>query len=339
MYLNWNFRQEILEIAHYWPVIFIAFLIGSLLGWGVSYILPTSYRAESELNVAYNADAIYRNPDDYKNWQLGELEAFVVSDSVIEGTLSKLRAQDPYWQAVSAEDIRSDIRTYWRNAGKWRLVAERQDPDRATQLTQVWRETIIEQVSDATTKATEMLDLSAQIEASAANKVGIELRTVEITGMRDALQAWRNEYIGNDDAMSLKPLDRWHLQSIAARAASINPAALSLIDQIPAPDMSAHDYIDWVDQMIVVLDDELAIIERQQEEIDLHGVQLEQKLNEASQASSGLTAFLIVEPLSDGLPEAQAVRLSSQMAVIGGILGVIIWGFVWLGRPVRKGKT
>jgi hypothetical protein len=339
MTLYWNVRQDILEIAHSWPAIFFAFLLGSLLGWGVSYILPTSYRAESGLYVAYNADAIYRNPDDYKNWQLGELEAFIVTDPVLDGTLHKLRVQDPYWDAVSAEDLRTQIHSYWRNAGKWRLVAETEEPQRATQLVRAWKDTIIEQVSGATTSAAIMLDLNAQIAAVAAEKVRLGLHTEEITGVRDALQTWRNEHGGGGGTAPLTTLDRWQLQTIAARAAKVNSAAVSLIDQIPSADAPANDYMSWVDQIIIVFENELAILERQLGEIEVGGEELQTKLIEASDAAHELTVFLIVEPLSDDLSSAQPVRLSSQMALVGGVLGVLLWGFIWLGRPMRKAKT
>ena len=207
------------------------------------------------------------------------------------------------------------------------------------QLVRAWRETILEQVSESTAKATIMLDLNAQIGASAANKVNLKVHAVEIGGMKDALQAWRNEYESGDKTSSPDTLDRWQLQTIAARAASLNPAALPLIDQIPSPDAPAQDYMTWIDQMIIVFENELAIIERQYEEVELEGSELEQMLDDAAYVSHGLTAFLIVEPLSDDMPSPQPVRPSCQMALIGGLLGVLIWGFIWLGRPIRKGRT
>ena len=60
---NWNLRADILEITHRWTLPFFAFLIVSLLGIGVSFLLPSPYRAESDLYVAYIADAIYRNQE------------------------------------------------------------------------------------------------------------------------------------------------------------------------------------------------------------------------------------------------------------------------------------
>jgi hypothetical protein len=301
--------------------------------------LPTSYRAESGLFVAYNADAIYRNPDDYKNWQLGELEAFIVTEPVLDATLRKLRVQDPYWDAVSIEDLRTQINSYWRNAGKWRLVAETEEPQRATQLVRAWQETIIEQVGGATTSAVVMLDLNAQIAAKAAEKVRLGLRAEEITGVRDALQSWRNEHDGGEGSTPLTTLERWQLQTISARAANVNSTAVTLIDQIPSADAPANDYISWVDQIIIVFENELAIIGRQIQEIEVGSEELQESLNAASYSAHALTAFLIVEPLSDDLSSAQPVRLSGQMALVGGVLGVLLWGFIWLGRPIWKAKT
>lgn len=339
MFLEWNLREEILEIAHSWLAIFIAFLVGSLLGWAVSYILPAPYRAESVLYVAYNADAVYRNPDDYKNWQLSELEIFIVSEPVLDATLKRLQAQDSYWQDLTTGDIRNNIHAYWRNAGKWRLVAEMKEPERAKQLVQAWQASVVEQVGESTSNAVIMLDLSAQIGALAAEKASLELRADEITGVKDALLTWRNEIRGADGTVPLSTLDRWHLQAIMASSTSLNPVMLSLIDQFPSSEAPSYKYINWIDQMISLLESELAVIEKRYGQIDLHGEELERKLNEASDASHELTAFLVVEPAFDDLPGVQRVRMSGQMALIGGFLGVLLWGIVWLGRPVRRARS
>ncbi len=184
-----------------------------------------------------------------------------------------------------------------------------------------------------------MLDLSAQIGALAAEKASLGLRADEITGVKDALLARRSENEGGNETTPLSTMDRWHLQTIVARSASLNPIVLSLIDKTPSPGAPADAYVTWVDQIISILENESTGIEQQVEEIDIRGEELEQKLNEASYASHGLTAFLIVEPASDDFPSVQPIRPTGQMALAGGVLGVLLWGLIWLGRPIRKGRT
>ncbi len=333
---NWNLRADILEITHRWTLPFFAFLIGSLLGIGVSFLLPSPYRAESDLYVAYNADAIYRNPDDYKNWQLGELEAFTISQHILHETLTRLKAQDSYWENTSTDALRTMLYTYWRNAGKWRLVAENSEPRHTTQLVRIWREVIIDEVAEATSQAAVMLDLSNQIQTVLNSKVTVEMQRVQLTQMKEALQTWVNEAEGQKVQQPLETLERWNLQTVATSVAAYNPVALPLLEKIPPPDAPSQDYLPWVERFIVVVDNDLAIVQEQSTKLTDQHDELTLSWEEASDASHGLTAFLVVEPLSDTNLVANPVRLTSQMALVGGLLGVLIWGLFWLGRPIRE---
>ena len=83
-------RDEILHRAHFWPLPFLVFLAGCLLGWGAALLWPSPYRAETTLHVSYNADSIFRNPDDYKNWQMEELNTLVLAKGTLQETLARL---------------------------------------------------------------------------------------------------------------------------------------------------------------------------------------------------------------------------------------------------------
>lgn len=338
MTIDWNPRADILQITHRWYLPFFAFLIGSILGIGISLLLPSPYRAESTLYVAYNADAIYRNPDDYKNWQLGELEAFILSEYILQETLTRLQANDSYWESISTEGLRSMLHAYWRNAGKWRLVAENPSPQHATQLVQVWREVILEKGNEATTHGVAMLDLSAQLQAVSKSDVEVKMRFTQLSQMKEAFLTLQTQVIEQKDQQSLKTLERWYLQTLSARTASFNPIVLPLLEEIPPLDAPARDYSLWIEKIIVVLDSELAIVQEQTAELATDHEELTQSWDEASDRSFGLTAYLIIEPLSDTTAMAKPVRLTSQMALVGGLLGVLIWGYIWLGRPIREAK-
>lgn len=332
---EWNLRTEIFEIAHRWPQVFIAFLLGSLVGWGAGYIFPTSYRAQSELYVAYNGDAIYRNPDDYKNWQFGELEAYIVSKDVLNETLNQLRKQDTYWQGVSYAQLQPHLHIYWRNAGRWRLVADWREQVHATQLAKTWIAVVLEKTNQAATHAAAVLALDAQIEATSREEVNLKLRVTQLTQMRTALQTWRDTH-NPQGSTPLDTLSRWRLQFLGSSVAGLVPGEFALLKQLPPPDTETEAYLPAVDQAIVALDGQLAVEQPQLAELTAQREEMEKKREEESKASHNLTANLQVEPFSDGASKASPVRINSQMAIVGGVLGLFIWGLVWLGRPLRK---
>jgi hypothetical protein len=334
---EWDLRSEILEVSHRWPQVFIAFLLGCLLGWGAAFLFPSPHRAETELYVAYNGDAIFRNADDYKNWQLGELEAYIVSNDVLGETLHRLQQLDPYWKDVSNAGLRPHLNTYWRNAGRWRLVAEWRGKERAEQLSQVWTQVILENTRQAAVHAAQVLTLGNQLDAASRSSLDLKLSTVQLTQVRAALQTWRDAY-GSASSAPIDTLSRWRLQFLVGSVAGLLPAELDLSTQLPPPEASVTDYLPVVDQAITSLDGQLAILQTQAKDLNDQQAALTSQWKEESAASHNLTSNLQVESLSGKESAALPVRPISQMAVVGGVLGVLVWGLIWLGRPLRKAR-
>ena len=332
---EWNLRSEILEITHRWPQVFIAFLLGSLLGWGIGLIFPTAHRAQSEIYVAYNADAVYRNPDDFKNWQFTELDAYIVSDDVLGETLKRLVEKDPYWQDISTEQLREQLRIYWRNAGRWRLVAEWREQVHATLLAKTWTDVILEKTSQAATHAGEVLLLDSQVRNYARDEVNIRLRIAQLSQLRSAFEAWRNAQDPSQN-QPLGSLDRWRLQFMAANVEGLLSVKPGLLEQFPPSEAVASEYFSVVDQAITALGVQLEVDTAQYNEVITRLGELQGKLNEEMKASHNLTASLTVEPFTNGISTAQPVRLTSQMAIVGGVLGVLAWGLAFLGKLFRK---
>ena len=332
---EWNLRTEIFEIAHRWPQVFIAFLLGSLMGWGAGFIFPTSHRAQSELYVAYNGDAIYRNPDDYKNWQFSELDAYIVSNDVLSETLKQLGEQDAFWQGISNAQLQPHLHTYWRNAGRWRLVADWREQVHAKQLAQTWTAVVLEKTNQAAVHAATVLALDAQIGAVSREEVNLKLRVTQLSQMGSTLQTWRDTH-NSQGSTPLDTLSRWRLQFLGSSMAGMVPGEFALLEQFPPLEAATEAYLPAVEQAIVALDGQLAVEQPQLADLTAQREELEKKREEESKASHNLTANLQVEPFSDKVSPAVPVRATSQMAIVGGALGVIVWGLVWLGRPLRK---
>ncbi len=314
---EWNLRTEILAISHRWWQVFVAFLLGCLLGWGAAFLVPTPYRAQNDLYVAYNGDAIYRNSDDFKNWQFGELDAYIVSNDVLKETLNRLRQQDPYWQGFAPKDLKPHLYTYWRNAGRWRLVAEWRGKAHAEQLTRTWTDVVLEKSRQAAVHAQAVLLLESQIEAHSRDEVILRLNATQLAQVRAAMQAWRDEHTAQPEAPS-DTLSRWRLQFLASSVASLLPSELALLKQFPPPEAALQDYLPGVDQAMIALDEQLAVVQRQATDLTAEHEALAAQWEEESKAAHNLTANLQVEPLAVENEAAQPVRPTSQMTLVGG---------------------
>ena len=187
--MDWDLRRDILDFSHYWPVTFLAFLLGSLVGIGISYLIPAPYRAEAGLSVVYNLDISPRNPDDFKNWYLEQLDVFIFSDPVIGKALESLRAQDPYWETVDLDGLRSSLHAYWRSAGKWRLVAEAPNPEQAARMVRAWEDAVLYGSKAAIARALQMQDLTVQHTRIVQTEEATRMRILELTNAKEALQS------------------------------------------------------------------------------------------------------------------------------------------------------
>ena len=322
---EWNIRKSILDITHRWLIIIFVFLFGSLIGWGVSYILPSPYQAEASVYVAFNADAFYRNPDDYKNWELGQLNALMYSDEILSETLVRLKSKSNDWDHVSLEDVRQSLGTYWRNAGKWRLVAEYSDEDMALQLAETWRDVIVDTVADATNNASEMLKISTAIEVNKTAEEQINLRIIKLQSVIDALSSWKELLSVENMDEPIKTLDRWHLLEVVTEISTEKPVYRALLDTIPEPNAPIIEYVDWVERLLSVMKTEIELLEPQAKEISIHVEKLNQEWKDRSDASNGLTAYLTVEKITEEHVESRPVRTPPQLALIGGVLAVLLW--------------
>jgi hypothetical protein len=118
--------------------------------WLISRLLPANYRAASNLYIALNpyrtyedanflanVNPEYTNLDDYKNWQMAQLDSAVYLDDFMQVTLDRLKEQDQRWQDVDISQLRKMLRAEWRTAGNWSLVADTRDAELADQAAEM----------------------------------------------------------------------------------------------------------------------------------------------------------------------------------------------------------
>jgi hypothetical protein len=336
--MEWNIRKELFEVLHGWPRIALVFLLGSLLGWIVGNVLPGQYRAEFEMYVAYSADRIYRNPDDYKNWQLSELEIYIYSDDMLNSTLGRLQQVDGYWSQFTIADIRPGLHTYWRNAGKWRLVAEWDEPDRAAQIASAWGAAVIENTKMAIQQGGMAQEMADRIRAFSREEVIVTQRAAHLAQTAQSFAAWKTTALQTPTGQTLTTLERWKLQSLAAGLADLNPSAEILLDQFPLPDASHREVVPWVELAELTVADELAAMQAQGADLAVRRDQLTHEWEAAMSASRNLTVDLMVEQIANIAPEGVVVRNSAQLSLAGGVLSLLVFGLGWLAIASRRAR-
>ncbi len=336
---EWSVREEAFAIAHRWPIPVLAFIIGSLVGLGIALIYPSPHRASTDISVAYNADAIYTNPDDYKNWQLSQLNALAIAPDVLQETLNRLQASDPSWAGVTPEDLQKSLILTWRNTGLWHLAAENVQPQKALQEVQAWSDVILEKYHQAFEGAAQMSAFDRQLYPINLTITQAKWRYAELTSVKAGLQDWLGSASQAQADQPPDNLTRWRLWSLVENAAGSDPAWKTLLDAMPAPQSAIQAYIPWVEHIISVVDTEAQTVQGQIDSLTPEQASLAEKQAAATLVSRGLSGNLVVEKATSAAPEIANVRPTSLMALVGGILGFLVWLIAWLARIPFRSKV
>ncbi|MFN3308598.1 MAG: hypothetical protein ACK44E_05250 [Anaerolineales bacterium] len=340
---EWSWREELLILAHRWYFFLAVFLLGCGIGWVIAKLIPTPYRAEADLGVFYQSDAVFRNVDDYKNWEMGQLQALILSDQLLSLVQTRLGAQDPFWQTQTLADLRRRLHVYWRNAGVWHLVAEDRQPQRATQLVAAWKAVILQEMSRIAQLTHRLKQIHAELQALGQAKVATEQRLAELDAMANILQSKQVWQSPSSAQQPVPPLQRWQLLELALRLDENRSGADALASSLPPEGAPAAAYQPWVEKALVsietqskLLQDQLPLLERRLSETTT-------TYNEVAAASWYLSVYLGVDELNAEIKAPRPLRPEGLVALIGGLcallVGVLV-GFAtiqWRKERSRKG--
>lgn len=333
---EWTLREEAIYLSQRWYLLVLAFLVGALLGWGIAYLLPSSSEAKTELYVAFNADIYPRNPDDYKNWQLQELDAFILSDPVISETAAQLNLSYPKWADFTAQTLASQLDTRWRNAGFWTLVASAQTPAEAQAIAATWQNITLQQLTEAATHSQNMLELERQIRQIINERYLLESRLQSIVSSQNSLSEFSNSLLQVKGSQPLTELERWNLQLLVGQAVGTNPVSSELLDQILAEDAPAADYIPFIESVTTAADVQISELDSQIAALNEQFENDNRDWQQESEAARGITAYLTVEPVHEGDVTVEATNTSATVALIGGIVGLLAFFFYRLVLRSRQ---
>jgi len=333
-------RDELYKLFHRWSAMLAALALGALLGWGLSFVWPTHYRADSRIYIALNpyrmysdtifkalANPKYSNLDNYHYWQMSQLEAAIYLDRFVQPALERLRALDPYWNSVNQDQFRRMLDSEWRSTGNWDLIANHSIKQRARQAATAWSEVVVEQVGLAVEAARQTFMIDQELQAVQNAKLAADLRIHDLQATQQALQDWRSEA----GALADKPLtlqQRWRLLALVSSPASFTPAWTALLDAQPAADAPPAAYLNWIDQIEPLLETEIAALQDQVSQLSTRQSELTRQFTAASQDSLSFSPNIEIERKQD--LNVRQIRPSSTFILVGGLIGVLTWLLIQL---------
>lgn len=349
---EWILRDEILAAFHRWPVIVVFVLVGSLIGLAFSFILPSSYEASAELSVELNpyralddkylsafTNSEFRNIDDYKHWQMSQLTILVSSDDYLSETLARLRQRDSYWLSVEIPELREILDVKWRNAGRWLLTAEEGSPARASDALDIWLNVVLEKTNYAISRSRELFQIELAIRALNEELTALESRQARLEEIDSILGEEIQDLNKIPPDESLGQDEHWRFFTMISQVAHNNPSWELLLDEFPAVGEPVSQYKSWIEMVRETIRQELEAIrvarQDMNERISSKNLEWESILHEGQ----GLSATLSLEKLNSGPFEAKQARATSLAALVGAILGLLVWMLILLFQITRRGYS
>ncbi|MEW5870933.1 MAG: hypothetical protein AB1894_16790 [Chloroflexota bacterium] len=273
----------------------------------------------------------FENLDDYKNWQMANLNTLIFTDEVIDASLAGLQSLDPYWHNLSRPELRAMLHAYWRNAGKWHLAAENNDTHRAVQAVSVWQQVVIERVHTALQEAQTMILLDRQMQALATQQT---LDSAKLAGLQQtlaSLQSQRASLASVPPSQVLDQTQRWSIWQNLDQA-ELGTTWPELAERFPASEEHVEKYLPWMEQANLLLDTEIIDLNSQIEALQEKQLTLSSEYEHSLQINLGLSADLQVEGVTADPPQVTVVRPTGLLMLIGGLFGLAIWLAQWAVR-------
>jgi hypothetical protein len=345
----WNLRDEILEITHRWYQILMFILFGAIVGWGCSYLWPSPHRATMDLYVGLNpyrspydsqaaasAGQTFRMVDDYKNWQMDQLNEFIKSETVIAETLSRLSERDSDWDYMSVQEFREGALALWRNVGVWHLVVESDEPEMAIQAVDTWGAVIVDEVSAAVDHSKRVVALDIQMTTLAEARLAAEIRQEVLVYAQRELTGWR-EYLESVQENTVIPaIDHWEILGIVSQTVEWGQPWDRLLDDAPVMGSISGAYKPWLENTLAIIDNELVLLPAKLVVIEETFSDAEMEYKSETAESLGLASTLVVEGIENQAPEVEIVRPSGTFSLVGGVIGFLLWIFLAFRQIERK---
>lgn len=340
---DWALVEEIYKALHRWPVIVTFFLVGSLLGFLSSFLLPDSYeatltlfvnlnpyRALEDRSVAAFTQADFRNLDDYKHWQMSQLNVLMMSDKYLEATLDRVVADGEFWDEEDLESLRGVLRLSWRNTGEWTMAAKAGDPERAERLVTAWRQVSLEMINAALEKSRSLYRLEQEMRSLEGAIVSSRGRRAALLETQRALRQTATALNSDSGGQTMPPLTYERLWALISVAAESTEGWRSLLNSFPSQNAGRESFLRWIDRAQLMVGIDLELVERELLELEGGLDQVYASWEETLQASEGLSPSLAVEIVADRDASVRRSRSPGTALLAGGTLGLLSWGILVL---------
>lgn len=145
------------RILRRWPWIFIVAVVGGILGIGISWLMPETYRSTAILGVGIDYGRSQWLDEDAERHVMNRIQDVLLADSALEGALERLDT-DSGGLPKSVTEFRSRIHLV-RIEASWQLTASAGSAEGAAATANAWAQSALSEVEEAAKHAWQAAEL------------------------------------------------------------------------------------------------------------------------------------------------------------------------------------
>ena len=347
---DWNLRDKIILFIRNWPLLILVFVGSGIISWSIVHLFPPARSAVAEIYIGVDITRVYDvsslatyaktepfNIDDYKNWQLSQVQAIAESEYLAEQVLNELKILDSDWAEISTLDFISMQGLDWYDVGVWRMRIQTQNNLNALQGVEVWREKLISELHRLILESEDVLEFEGQMRSANDAITKFEIRVYELRILRENIDLVLKKMIDRDPELVVDEITRNELRSLFVGIANDDYVWTQVLNDFPEQDQSPLKYINWINTVKKIIDSDTEksnlIIENLESDLVVLAEVYVREIKEAE----GLSVSLYVDEQSSD-PRLESYYQDSVIGLIGSFLGLLIYIIIWLMRSEKSEK-
>lgn len=334
---SWKIRDEILRSASQWYLILAMIIAGGLIGYLVSYMLPSPYRAMADIYVGIDVIRVNEmehviplaeeeplNLDDYKNWQLKQVADVLTTSEVVKNTLNTLKDGDAEWDSISQTDFRNALDIYWYDAGSWRMEATFPDKDQASSAVQTWIDIGHDYISELLEISKSAAELDNQLWSVNIAISGYKAKRASLKTFLSTAEKWEARLEAEE---SSSPLSEDVLAEFNdwIRVYDEGDSAWQIPkDDFPESHQNSAEYLTWLRGVVSTAQTALNEIQPALDILQSEREDILPDYHQALEDSIGLSANIVLQPNTSEVT-VRPVRQTDILTLGGAFLGLVAW--------------
>jgi len=347
---DWKLREKIIQFIRTWPLLILVFVGSGVVSWSIVHLFPPAQRAMAEIYIGIDITRVYDvssiatysktepfNVDDYKNWQLSQVEGIASSELIANQSLAELRKLDSYWESVSTTKFLSMQDLDWYDVGVWRMKIQTPEKEKSLQGVKVWRDKLFQELARLIEESEDVLEFEGRMRAANEAITQLEIRVEKLIILKGNIDLLSEKFSDTNPDQVVDKLTRDELWSMFVGLAFDDFLWAKTLNDFPDQDQTQLMYMDWLARVLIIIDTDTEItsqlLETLEEDIDFLTEDYVREIYEAQ----GLSASLYIEELTTD-PRLEPYYQDSVIGLLGSFLGLLIYIIVWVMASERREK-